>query len=82
MHPDVITAKVPGYGGPDAVGDLHDHADVPQHVGTARGTKPRRAKQWINTVLVGDMTPELLTEVDPAGDLRGWLQDIGRILEG
>jgi hypothetical protein len=82
VHPGVITAKVPGYDGPAAVGASHDDADIPQLVARAKGVKPRRAKQWINTLLIADMTPELLTEVDPAGDLRGWLQDIGSILEG
>jgi len=82
LHPAVITAKVPGYGGPTTVGDDHDNADIPKLVGDARNTKPRKAKQWLNNRLVSDMTPDLLSEVDPNGDLRGWLQAIGGILEG
>lgn len=32
-----------------------------------------RAKHWLNTAAVGHMTPELLAERDPAGDVRRWL---------
>ena len=67
---------------PTTVGDDHDNADIPKLVGDARNTRPRNAKQWLNNELVADMTPDLLREVDPNGDVRGWLQAIGRILEG
>jgi len=82
LHPSVIVAKLPAYAGPDAVGNTHDHADIPELVATARNCKSRRAKHWINTELVADMTPDLLDEVDRTNELRGWLAAVGHILRG
>jgi putative ATP-dependent endonuclease of OLD family len=43
--------------------------------------KMRRAKAWLNSTAVALMTPAMLDERDPDGDVRGWLTEIGRIIE-
>ncbi len=50
----------------------------------ARTRKRRRdkAKAWLNTRAVDRMTPDRLTECDPAGDVRSWLETIARLAEG
>jgi len=35
-----------------------------------------RAKRWLNTDAVDAMTPQLLAEQDPSGDVRSWLEAI------
>ncbi len=82
LHPDVIMAQFPTYAGPKAVGQDHDHCDVPQLVATAKATKQRKAKRWLNTNVVEKMTADLLTKVDPDGDLRGWFTAIDEKLQG
>lgn len=42
--------------------------------------KMSQAKAWLNTEAVSAMTPELLDEADPSGDIRGWLSEIGELL--
>lgn len=44
--------------------------------GGVRSRFSQHAKRWLNTVAVEQMTPELLDESDPAGDIRTWLQTI------
>lgn len=39
-----------------------------------------QAKAWLNTDAVSAMTPELLDQADPAGDIRGWLNEIKNLL--
>lgn len=43
--------------------------------------KISRAKLWLNTKAAAAMTPELLIQSDPSGDLRGWLAKIQGLLE-
>ncbi len=43
--------------------------------------KSRNAKRWLNTEAAAKMTPELLDERDPHGELRGWLKRIAQYLE-
>ena len=81
IHPDVIIAECSNYAGPNAVGELHDHSDIPRLIGAARGTNAKKAKRWINTKLIAAMTPAHLDTVDPEGELRGWLTSIGNHLE-
>ena len=38
-----------------------------------------RAKHWLNRVAVAEMSAELLTERDPAGELVGWLDVIAQL---
>jgi hypothetical protein len=45
-----------------------------------RGKKESRAKSWLNHSAVAEMTPELLSESDPNGDIRGWLAEIREIV--
>lgn len=42
--------------------------------------KVSNAKKRLNTEFVAKMTPELLTAVDPNGDVRGWLHEVGKAL--
>jgi len=46
----------------------------------ARSRKRRRdkLKKWLNTSAVERMTPERLAQSDPDGEIRCWLQTIGR----
>mgnify|MGYP006278347861 CR=1 FL=1 len=76
LHPDVILSQVSGYSGPSVVGEDHDCADIPKLVADAYGCNPRKAKKRLNTEIVSHMTPELLSAVDPNGDLRAWLKTI------
>ena len=43
--------------------------------------KVSRAKVWLNAAAAAKMTPQLLTFIDPAGNVRGWLAEIGSLLE-
>ncbi|MCB0181514.1 MAG: hypothetical protein KDI62_25025 [Anaerolineae bacterium] len=43
--------------------------------------KISNAKKWLNQEAVLQMTPQLLDEIDPDGDVRGWLKEIAQILE-
>ena len=43
--------------------------------------KISRAKAWLNEAAAAAMTPQLLTERDPAGDIRRWLSEIAQLLE-
>ncbi len=45
-----------------------------------RAEKTSRAKQWLNTGAASKMTPDLLTERDPDGDVRGWLRTMARMM--
>ena len=45
-----------------------------------RGKKESAAKSWLNTDAVCHMTAPLLSESDPRGDIRKWLQEIGQNL--
>ncbi len=40
----------------------------------ARSRMTNRTKRWLNTVVAEHMTPELLAERDPAGEVISWLQ--------
>ena len=40
-----------------------------------------RIKRWLTTSVVDRMTPALLAERDPQGEVVGWLESIGRLLE-
>jgi predicted ATP-dependent endonuclease of OLD family len=41
-----------------------------------KGEKISNVKRWLNTEAIENMTPELLTEVDPDNEVRGWLNKI------
>jgi putative ATP-dependent endonuclease of the OLD family len=43
--------------------------------------KVSRAKRRLNSEAASVMSPELLTAVDPLGDVRGWLSEIRRLYE-
>jgi len=44
--------------------------------------KESKAKKWLNTDAVENMTPELLNERDPDGDVRGWLTKVVELMNG
>jgi hypothetical protein len=48
--------------------------------GRARKRFRERAKRWLNRAAVERMTPELLDEVDPVGEVRGWLAAIAELV--
>jgi predicted ATPase len=93
LHPTILTATVPGYAGTGA--DFDDvpllfaeavHSAAPgAPLWTAvtqekKKDKASAAKKRLNAEFAGQMTPELLTQVDPAGELRQWLREIGTAL--
>jgi len=47
----------------------------------ARKKKVSRVKGWLNTTAIASMTPTLLDQRDPVGDVRGWLTRIAELLE-
>ncbi len=47
----------------------------------ARARFTNRAKCWLNTAAVAQLTPELLAERDSAGEVCGWLRAISALLE-
>jgi hypothetical protein len=50
--------------------------------GRARKRFRERAKKWLNRLAVELMTPELLAEQDPRGEIRGWLAAVSDLSEG
>ena len=44
--------------------------------------KVSQAKKWLNINAVENMTPELLNERDPDGDVRGWLTKVAELMNG
>jgi predicted ATPase len=47
-----------------------------------RSKKISRAKQWLNTNAVDAMTPDLLNESDPNGDVKGWFKMMSELMMG
>ncbi|MCE9555417.1 MAG: ATP-dependent endonuclease [Planctomycetes bacterium] len=58
----------------DLVGGSHLWEDIPSR---KRRQMKHRAKRWLNTDAVDAMTPDLLAQQDPDGDVRSWLEAIG-----
>jgi hypothetical protein len=50
--------------------------------GRARKRCRETAKRWLNRQAVARMTPELLDERDPDGEVRGWLGTIAALASG
>jgi len=92
IHKDLIIAEYPTYAGTGAdfedVPDLF--AQAVHEASESNNTwaevvadqekhkkKVSNAKKRLCTELVSNMTPELLTQVDPQGDMRGWLREVG-----
>ncbi len=48
--------------------------------GRARKRCRETAKRWLNQTAVDRMTPELLAERDPEGEMRGWLKMIAELV--
>ena len=57
----------------DLDGGTHRWEAIPSR---KRRQMKHRAKRWLNTDAVDAMTPELLTEQDPNGDVGSWLEAI------
>jgi len=89
----VLVAEAPGYTGTG--GDFEDvpllfaeaiHSADPNATPWAtmspekKRDKASGAKKRLNTICVERMTPELLTQSDPNGDVRKWLRAIGQAL--
>jgi hypothetical protein len=55
------------------VGGRHQWQDIPSR---KRRQMKHRAKRWLNSDAVDAMTPELLAQQDPEGDVRSWLEAI------
>lgn len=60
-----------------AVHDVSESPNAWHELGDRKmGEKIRKAKGWLNFSAVDAMTPTLLDEIDPKGDVRGWLNTI------
>lgn len=77
------------YGDDDDVADLvargcHERSGKPPAwealPGRARKRFRERAKKWLNRLAVELMTPELLAESDPTGEIRTWLATAADLL--
>ncbi len=90
LHPTVISAVVPGYAGTGA--DFDDvpllfaeavHMVAPATPAWAtvphekKKDKASAAKKRLNTDCASAMTPELLSQIDSADEIRAWLRAIG-----
>lgn len=93
LHP-VCIREISGlelnYGGDDDVVELvaracHERAgnDPPWESLPARVRKRRRerTRKWLNQLAVEGMTPELLAEQDPHGELRRWFSAVAELTE-
>lgn len=40
-----------------------------------------RVKAWVAEVVLPAMDPQMLAEVDPGGEMKSWLEDIGHMLQ-
>lgn len=54
----------------------HDWSEIPWR---NRSRFSQRAKRWLNTIAVEQMTDELLEQSDPAGDQWDWFRTIARM---
>lgn len=90
LHPDALRAVAAGYGGTGAdfedVPELFAEAVHSAAPGASpwgglplekRKEKISHAKKRLNSDCATKMTPQLLTQSDPAGEVRGWLRAIG-----
>lgn len=57
----------------------HGCLEWPQLPARTRKRLRDKAKHWLNTAAVSHMTPELLAERDPHGDVRQWLTAIAEL---
>jgi len=95
IHKNLIAAEYPNYAGAgvdfedvptlfaQAVHEASDSEYTWVDILTdpeKRGRKVSSAKKRLCSEFAAKMTPELLTEVDPDGEVRGWLREIGTAL--
>ena len=93
LHPRVLAAAAPGYSGSGA--DFEDvpllfaeavhsaaHGAPPwtEVPDDKKKDKASSAKKRLNLEVVRQMTPGLLSQTDPAGELRQWLRALGEAL--
>ena len=95
IHPRILRAVYPNYSGTDDCSEdlpllfakaVHESSssavpwkDIesdPQKLKKKRD----RAKRRLNAELVAQMTPALLSAIDPDDDIRGWLREVGAAL--
>ncbi|MCE9552387.1 MAG: ATP-dependent endonuclease [Planctomycetes bacterium] len=62
----------------DLLGGTHPWQTIPSR---KRRQMKHRAKRWLNTEVVDAITPALLAEQDPAGDVRSWLEAIQWLID-
>lgn len=93
LHPSAIQAVVPAYAGTGAAFEdvpslfaeaVHAAAGGPITWATLPHEKQKEksssGKKRLNSNCVDHMTPELLTQVDPDDEVRGWLRELGNAL--
>lgn len=62
----------------ELIGGTHHWEAIPSR---KRRQMKHRAKRWLNTDAVDAMTPALLAEQDPDGDVRSWLEAIQWLMD-
>lgn len=67
------------YGTDDDVPQLLT-AELNQHAPAHAKWGQTRVKAWLAESVVSTMTPEMVTQVDPSGELLGWMNDIAAML--
>jgi len=77
LHPQAIRAAKP-----EVNISFSDFDDVSDLAGKALGQNAKTAKRWLNLDAVSYMTPELLNQSDPSGDIRNWLVTINQLMGG
>ena len=95
IHKDLIIAVYPNYAGagvdfedvPALFAQAVHEASSSDHAWADVLTDPEKmnkkvsnAKKRLSTDFAAKMTPELLTAVDPNGDVRGWVREVGAAL--
>lgn len=93
LHPSAIQAEVPTYSGtgidfedvPSLFAEaVHDAGGSPTTWATLTQDKQKdkssSGKKRLNSACVANMTPELLTKIDSADEVRGWLRSLGKAL--
>ena len=94
LHPKAIQSEAPSF--PETLNDFDDvpllyaqvvHSSSGSDISwddledKKKKSKICRAKRSLNGSVVKSMTPDMLTEIDPANEVRGWFREIAELLD-
>lgn len=66
--------------GPDADVPVLLTAELNQHASPSAKWGPNKVKAWLADTVVPTMDAHMLSHIDPAGEMRGWMTDIEQML--